>query len=313
MLKFIKSGISFSVIFFMIYPFVIFLMGNYLPSSFLFRINYLNENSQTFYSLSEVVNYKDVDILILGSSHSFVGFDSRIFNKNGYSTYNLGTSAQTPLQTQVLLKRHLEKLNPRLIIYEVYPPYILANDGVQSALDLLSHTINDKNSIEMAFMVNDIKVYNTLIYSLTRDVLPFNKLKKNFIINEPQKIGNDFYIPGGFLAKKISFFKFTIQPKEKLIYEDKQLKAFEENIKLIKRNNIKLILVFAPLPKSTYNSYINMDEIQCLFNKYENYYNFNEMLDLNDSLHFYDRDHINPIGVELFNAELIKIINLFLK
>lgn len=43
--------------------------------------------------------------------------------------------------------------------------------------------------------------------------------------------------------------------------------------------------------------------------KYSSYYNFNERLILNDSLHFYDSNHLNQNGVELFNEELIKMVN----
>jgi hypothetical protein len=38
------------------------------------------------------------------------------------------------------------------------------------------------------------------------------------------------------------------------------------------------------------------------------YYNFNEISTLHDSLHFYDIDHLNHAGVELFNADLIKLL-----
>jgi hypothetical protein len=34
--------------------------------------------------LSEIKNYKDIDILFLGSSHTYRGFDTRIFLDSGY-------------------------------------------------------------------------------------------------------------------------------------------------------------------------------------------------------------------------------------
>jgi hypothetical protein len=43
-------------------------------------------------------------------------------------------------------------------------------------------------------------------------------------------------------------------------------------------------------------------------NQYADYYNFNEMMSLNDSLHFYDAHHHNQNGVELFNEKLIEVI-----
>jgi hypothetical protein len=42
---------------------------------------------------------------------------------------------------------------------------------------------------------------------------------------------------------------------------------------------------------------------------YSTYYNFNEKMTLNDSLHFYDANHLNQNGVELFNEKLIELLN----
>ena len=42
---------------------------------------------------------------------------------------------------------------------------------------------------------------------------------------------------------------------------------------------------------------------------YSEYYNFNEILTLNDSLSFYDYDHLNQNGVELFNKKLIELLD----
>jgi hypothetical protein len=38
-------------------------------------------------------------------------------------------------------------------------------------------------------------------------------------------------------------------------------------------------------------------------------YDFNEILTLNDTLHFFDSHHLNQNGVEIFNNELIRILN----
>ena len=41
---------------------------------------------------------------------------------------------------------------------------------------------------------------------------------------------------------------------------------------------------------------------------YSSYYNFNTLIKLDDSLHFYDPHHLNQLGVETFNAELIDLL-----
>ena len=39
---------------------------------------------------------KNPDILFIGSSHSYRGFDTRVFQKHGIKAFNLGSSSQTP-------------------------------------------------------------------------------------------------------------------------------------------------------------------------------------------------------------------------
>ena len=38
------------------------------------------------------------------------------------------------------------------------------------------------------------------------------------------------------------------------------------------------------------------------------YYNFNNIMEVDDSLHFYDAHHLNQDGVELFNEKLIELV-----
>ena len=110
----------------------------------------------------------------IGAFSTYRGFNTRIFLEYGYKTLNLGLSSQTPILTKVLLNRYLDYLNLTLEIYEVYPTTFTL-DGVESSLDLISNDINDLQSLRMAFKIKIIKTFNTLIYSITRDILEFSK------------------------------------------------------------------------------------------------------------------------------------------
>ncbi len=278
--------------------------GRYSPSILKPNIIYKVGSYGHLYSrISDIKNYKDVDILILGSSHAYRGFDTRIFSKNGYKTFNLGSSAQTPIQTKALLDRYLDRLNPKLVIYEVYPT-TFAIDGVESSLDIIANDKNDFHSLEMAFKINNVKTYNTLIYGLTCDLLGSNKS-----FSEPAIKGDDNYISGGFVEKKISYYQPKDFKKEELLLSDYQLESFSEIVQMLKTKNIKLILVYAPIPKVNYDSTINSKYFDSVMRKYSTFYNFNEIISLNDSIHFYDSNHLNQNGVEIFNKELIKLLN----
>jgi hypothetical protein len=304
MKKFISSSLFFLLFTSLFYLIFIFAWGGYLPSIFKPNINYrIGSGGHMFSRLSEVENHKDVDILFLGASHDIRGFDTRIFLDNGYKSFNLGSSAQTPVQTKVLLKRYLESLNPELVIYEVYP-FTFAIDGVESSLDIIANDANDSHSLKMALQINNIKTYNTLVYGVIRDLLGLNKSFSENIIK-----GNDKYISGGYVEKEIGFYQPKEFKKKEILLRDYQIESFSEIVKMVKNNNIELILVYAPIPMVNYNSYSNNHYFDSIMKSYSEYYNFNKMSTLNDSLHFYDSDHLNQNGVKIFNKKLIELLN----
>jgi hypothetical protein len=253
--------------------------------------------------LSEVKKYGKVDILFLGSSHAYRGFDTRVFLENGYKSFNLGSSAQTPAQTKVLLKRYLDSLNPELIIYEVYPE-TFTSDGFESSLDLIANDINDLHSFGMALKINNIKTYNTLVYGFSHDLLGLNSS-----FSETTKKGNDKYVSGGYVEKELDFYQRSEFVNKEIYIRDYQLESFLEIVQMIKNRNIELILVYAPIPKVNYDSYRNNTYFDSIMNSYSEYYNFNEIIDLNDTQHFYDSHHLNQNGVEIFNKKLVKLLN----
>ena len=89
-----------------------------------------------FTRVKEAKETKNPDILFLGSSHAYRGLDPRIFAEEGITSFNLGSSSQTPINTQVLLHQYLDQIQPKMVIYEVYAG-TLTSDGVESSLDLL--------------------------------------------------------------------------------------------------------------------------------------------------------------------------------
>ena len=57
--------------------------GDFINTSFKSNLIYfLGGYGHTHSRLAEVKTYKDVDILFLGSSHAYRGFDTRIFSKH---------------------------------------------------------------------------------------------------------------------------------------------------------------------------------------------------------------------------------------
>lgn len=270
-----------------------------------FRLNlsyYKGSYGFTNSRLKEVKKIKNIDLLFLGSSHTYRGFDTRVFNEKNITSFNLGSSAQTPMQTSILLKRYLDSLNPKTIVYEVYPNSF-SSDGVESALDIISNDDNDIYSIEMALKLGNMKTYNTLYYDFLRELLNLNS---SYV--EPLKKRDEKYISGGFVEKKVYRYKYETHNKSKWNTNSHQLKEFENIINIIKEKKIELILVFAPISSNYYNSFENKKTFDSIMREKGKYYNFNKILKLDDSLHFYDSNHLNQNGVNLFNRKLISLL-----
>lgn len=308
MKKFLKSLLLFIFFAAFMYLLLLFLWGNdHLPQKIRPNLNYrIGSYGNMFSRLKEVKNTKNVDILFLGSSHTYRGFDTRIFEQEGLKVFNLGSSSQTPIQTNLLLDRYLDGLNPKMIIYDVYPG-TLVSDGVESSVDIIANDKNDFRSIIMALKINNIKTYNTLIYAFIRDIFNLNSSFKESKYNAKR---NDTYIKGGYVEKKIKCFKYVEYRQTQWNLNKKQLNNFKNIVSKIKKRNIKLILIYAPITSNKYNSYKNNAQIDSIMNNYAEYYNFNEILNLNDSLYFFDSHHLNQNGVDIFNKKIIEILSL---
>ena len=303
MKKFIKKIVLFALFSLLFFLIVLFIWGSYLPDAFKPNMNYrIGSYGHTFSRLKEVEQVKEVNVLFVGSSHAYRGFDTRIFENQGIRSFNLGSGSQTPLQTKLLLDRYLDQLNPQILVYEVYPA-TFDLDGVESSLDIIANIELHSDAIKMAFKINHLKVYQTLLYGMMRELFNLN----DGFYESIQK-DHDTYIKGGFVEKELQYYQPNEQYQETWNFRSDQLEEFDEILKMMEQRNIKVILVYAPITSGLYKSYTNHQEFDSLMSERAEYYNFNGVLQLQDTLHFYDSHHLNQKGVEIFNQKLIQII-----
>jgi len=300
--RFIKSLFFFSGFASILYVALLLTWGSrFIPSTFKPNLKYpFYSTGYTYSRLQEAKETSDVDILFIGSSHAYRSFDPRIFERYGYKVFNMGSSAQTPAQTRVLVNRYLEKIRPKFIVFEVYIG-VFANDGTESALDIIANDKNDINSYCMSIRSNNPKVYNTLLYKTLIDLM---NIKTGTDTELKRKI--DSYVKGGYVERKINDFEKSSLGKWKL--KQTQISEFEKIISLLKSKGIKFILVNTPVTTCFFKSIPNNNEFDSIMNSSGEYYNFNYLMKLDDSLHFLDSHHLNQKGVELFNDSLISLL-----
>jgi hypothetical protein len=195
MKKFIAKTIFF--IFISLITYLLVLYGISFTNGNLIN-NYSNLRGKGFSHIrfAEVDDFGPVDVLFLGSSHSYRGFDTSFFSEQGITCFNLGSSSQTPIQSLFLLKRYYNELKPKYIIMDIYP-VIYSLDGIESSLDLL---FNDKiglDSLRLVFDSFSIKTVNAFFISFfqqNRGGLPDNEYIHN----------KDIYVSGGYVKREIN-------------------------------------------------------------------------------------------------------------
>ena len=300
--KTITKFLAFSCLF---YVLLVILWGELFAGANLKKnILYTREGSSLLHNmLREAEEVRNVDVLILGSSHAYRGFDIRIFEREGMKTFNLGSSNQTFIQTKALLEDYLDQINPKMVIFEVYPE-IFEKDGVESAVDIASNKPLNKRVLNMVRQTNNIMVINSFIYASFKDITdPLFKFKGY------SSSGDDLYISGGYV-RKYSNQKFSLPEEQNQVHwqpREDQVQAFGECLDILEQRNIEVVLVYAPIPQTTYSEYKNKDEIKTFFeNTRHTFLDYNKGVDLVDTLHFYDHEHLNHAGVEIFNNHLIQ-------
>ncbi|RIA10256.1 hypothetical protein OE09_2111 [Flavobacteriaceae bacterium MAR_2010_72] len=303
--QFLKNIVLFTMLCLFGYVPVICLWGEIASQDLKTNVSFnIGGVGHLFTRLQEVKTTENVDVLVLGTSLAYRGFDPRVFESHQLRLFNLGSSAQTPLQTEILLHRYLDRLHPRIVIFEVNPFY-LSNDGVESSLDFFANDKNDFASIRSAFIINNVKTYNALIYGVYKDITAF---KLGF--KEPTNKKDDTYISHGFVEKALSYNRNQSSGAISWTFERYQLAAFHNSLRMLKEKGISYVLVQAPISKARYANIINKEVFDTKMTNLGTYYNFNELMQLNDGLHFYDSHHLNQNGVAAFNNYLIKTLFL---
>ena len=303
MKKYLLNLFLFIVLVLIVYPVLVFAWGKVLPGRYRKNLKYREASTgQLDLRLKDADTTKNIELLILGSSHAYRGYDPRIFKKEGINVFNLGSSAQTPIQTEVLFNKYLDQFNPKYVLIDVYPA-LLGSNGVESSLDLIANECLDENFLKMFLKQKNIMVLNSAIYTtLDKTIKPSKTLQK--------ASGPDRYVAGGFTesfkryrSKKTNEKRFNVE------VSSIQMNALMRIISNIKSKNLRYVLIQSPVTRMKYELVGNNVEMDNMLSKLGEYHNFNKVLSLNDK-YFYDDHHLNQYGVEIFNEKLLSTIDL---
>ncbi|MCR5445247.1 MAG: hypothetical protein K6E96_06160 [Bacteroidales bacterium] len=258
-------------------------------------VYHLGHDDHSFTRFHEADTVGQVDVLFLGSSHAYRTFDTRIYAERGFKSFNLGSSNQSYIQTEMLLHRYLDGLNPRLVVIEVHPD-VVANDGVESSLYLLSNLPPSWCNVPMVLREHNAKVFCTAIYAAFHNT--FSAEYRHF--EEPVESNGNTYDKGGYVERIVEYYSPHAFPPTTIAPRHSQLTALQRCTHMLRKRKIPYILVEVPDTRSLQSSYTNHADFHNIISNYGKFY-FNQLSSLSDSLHYYDEGHLNQLGVDLYN------------
>jgi len=266
-------------------------------------VDALGRSGHVLTRLRERAEHKEHEILVLGSSHAYRGFDPRIFAREGYRMFNLGSLSQSPLQTEVLLARYLHPDVPQLALFDV-TPLVFSDRSVESTLDLIANDRLSMRMIGLGLQTRSIVVYNSMIQAAWSQITGVTDAYAEPIYHPPS---GDRYIAGGYVEREHRPYK--AQNRELLPWApmQDQLEALQACIGQLRAAGSKVVLVNTPVMPTQQQSARQREEMRKYFSSLAPYYDLSTLLPADTSL-FYDDDHMRQPGVERFNTELLRLL-----
>lgn len=302
MKAFLRHIALFGLAFIPFYIVACLIWGEIIPPNFSGNLKYKRGgHGHTQLRAIEAYTVHSPDILFFGSSHCFRGFDPREFQKHDLTIFNWGSTSQTPTQTMMIMEKHLDRIQPKLVVLEIYP-YLFQMDGLESMLDLLANDSIDARSFAYTTEINKFKLYHTLGFAWYKQEI--SPIKGGI---QPIVSFGDEYIEGGYNRKNktnyrgLTEFKATTwTPKQE------QLDYFEKVLTTLQNKGIPYILVQAPILQEMYAARVDNDNIETYFSSKGTYWNYNDIPEFADTTLFFDEHHLNEKGVKLFNQYFIQ-------
>lgn len=234
------------------------------------------------------------DVIFLGSSRAQQGYDSRFFNKQGLSSFNLGSSGQTIMQSYYVAKNYLTSSNTDLLILDLFDGSFTSK-GIESGSDLIQNLDSDQAAFQIAWSLKDIRAINMFVLRL------FSKFS-------PPLYHSEDYVGLGFKENTDSVHTETDYISKPIEFLDRQVSYFSQILSHCEEQGISILLIYSPKPKEyeRSNQLQFLSHIRSIADQYQvPLWDYGRDHPLHSTNHFYDHHHLNQAGVEIFNAQLI--------
>lgn len=299
--KFIKNTFIFSTpLVICIILFEVLLRG--IPNDYSYKRNYLDFHS------------KELNVLFLGSSHTYFGVNPKFIQSNCFNASHVGQSLDIDLEIFNRYVKKSDKLKYLFVPVDYFSLYNQIGVGVEKWRVKnynLYYGINKSSRIEDYFEILNGKFKNNIFrivkyYKYHKTDIACNNLGWGFKYSS--KNNWDLISTGTVAARR--------HTKKNELFFKENIAILNKIVSIAKGKNIKVIFFTSPAYK-TYVSQLNKCQLQTTISEVKmiassnsnvSYFNF-----LNDksfiSEDFHDADHLNEIGAKKFSIKLDSIIS----
>ena len=331
----IKFIFKITIFIILLIPMITFIGKKYSNASTENIINgYNKKRFEDFYKLPK----NSLDIVFLGSSHSYCTFDPEIFDKKlNINSFQMGMPLQHPDSTYYTLKEVLNYQKPKLVVMEVYWDLLQNNfelNQVKTLFQVLNNEKLKKEYINKDFPLLEKIKYNVNILKYQPDYFAYKgneynkKIKNKFHLKEKVKEkqeGIEKYKSKGYVYSDFKMLpdeynktnQFKNLDGKTFNFSEKQKEFLLKIIELCKKNNIELIFVTAPIANISmdyiknyeliYNKILDFSNENNIFYIDYNMINKNEKILINNN--FRDDAHLNHSGAEIVSNHFLNILN----
>lgn len=235
------------------------------------------------------------DAIIIGSSHAYRGYDPAIFAEHGHQVFNLGSSAQTPLNSYYVIKNYLDSTNCGLLIFDVFEGS-MQNTGLESTADLTQNVTSGRAAMGMAWALRDLRGLNMMALRM---------------ISHPRQPAytNPDYIGLGYAVKNDSVGTEAGPPSKKPVeLLERQRHFLEACIQLCHERGIPVVMTSHYARRNMrgegHEVLVHyMDSI--LTGTGIRYLDYTNTAGIDDRNWFFDHNHLNSAGAKIFTGQLV--------
>ncbi len=274
---------------------------------------FFSQKSGKYSRITHAIEKASDEILIFGSSHANRHYVPAIVEKRlGESCYNVGVQGQGILFHSALQKIILERTRPKLIILNVDSYWLFESQKVYDRLidlrpyygnhhDILKPVLSlQSRCTDLKMLFKSYQTNSTILHAIKYYFFPQNDLDGYMPFNENKKncVFSEYKTPGS-------------NEEINLALDDHFIAAFASFIKNAKNKNIRMVIGVSPNyygdDASTNRS---MDVMRSIaVNEQIPWYDFSHDRHFkNKSEFFYDIDHLNSKGADLFTELFVAFL-----